>query len=143
MDLVTTKCLFSRMNIMRSTLLASMLLRRLPIRWASADKLRSAWQLFWMWVVMPDVPIPLLLPSDGVHFMNEGVAGSPITFLDQARNMCAFDGWGESTQSANTNLSTSSCRNAPVAAADRGFSPAWGLQHHRLTPIHRIVRTRG
>ena len=35
-------------------------------------------------------------------------------------------------------------RNAPVAAAaDRGFSPAWGLQHHRLTPIHRIVRTRG
>ena len=71
MDLVTTKCLFSRMNIMRSTLLASMLLRRLPIRWASADKLRSAWQLFWMWVVMPDVPIPLLLPSHGVHFMNE------------------------------------------------------------------------
>ena len=24
--------------------------------------------------------------------------------------------------------------NAPVADADRGFSPAWGVQHHRLTP---------
>ena len=47
-----------------------------------------------MWVVMPDVPVPLLLPSDGVHFMNEVVAGSPINFLDQARNMFVVDGRG-------------------------------------------------
>ena len=39
-----------------------------------------------MWVAMPDVPVPLLLPSDLVRFMNEVVAGSPINFLDQARN---------------------------------------------------------
>ena len=52
-DLVTTKCMFSRKNTMRSTLLASMLLRRSPMGWPSAEKLRSAW---WMWVVMPDVP---------------------------------------------------------------------------------------
>ena len=36
------KCLFSRMNIMRSTLLASILLRRSPMRKASAEKFRSA-----------------------------------------------------------------------------------------------------
>ena len=88
---------------------------------------------------MPDVPVPILLPSDRVHFMNEVVAGSPINFLGQARNIFVVDGRGESAHK----LSTSSCRNAPVAAADRGFSPAWGLQHHQLTPIHRIVRTRG
>ena len=41
-DLVTTKCLFSRMNIVRSTLLASMLLHRSPMGWASAERLRSA-----------------------------------------------------------------------------------------------------
>ena len=46
---------------------------------------------------MPDVPVPLLLPSDGVHFMNEVVAGSPINFLDQARNIFVVDGRGEST----------------------------------------------
>ena len=45
-----------------------------------------------MWVVMPDVPVSLLLPSDVVHFMNEVVAGSPINFLDQARNIFVFDG---------------------------------------------------
>ena len=33
---------------------------------------------------MPDVPVPLLLPSDLVRFMNEVVAGSPINCLDQA-----------------------------------------------------------
>ena len=36
------KCLFSRMNSLRSTLLASILLRRSPMRWASAEKNRSA-----------------------------------------------------------------------------------------------------
>ena len=45
-----------------------------------------------MWVVMPDVPVPLLLPPDVVHFMNEVVAGSPINFLDQARNIFVVDG---------------------------------------------------
>ena len=40
-DLVN-QVLFSLMNIMRSTLLASMLLRRSPMRWASAEKLRAA-----------------------------------------------------------------------------------------------------
>ena len=40
-------------------------------------------------------------------------------------------------------MSNFSCRNVRVPAADLGFSPAWGLQHHRLTPVHRIVRTRG
>ena len=34
----STKCVFSRMNIMRSILLASMLLRRSPMRWTSAEK---------------------------------------------------------------------------------------------------------
>ena len=38
----STMCLFSRINTMRSTLLASMLLYRSPIRWASGEKLRSA-----------------------------------------------------------------------------------------------------
>ena len=37
--------------------------------------------------VISDVPVPLLLPSDGVHFMNELVAGSPIYFLDQALSL--------------------------------------------------------
>ena len=92
---------------------------------------------------MIDVLVPLLVRSDGVHFINEVVEGSPINLLDQARKMFVVDGRGESThKTANTKLSSSSCRNAPVAAADRGFSPAWGLQHHRLTPIHLIVRTR-
>ena len=80
------------MNIMRTILLTNMLLRRSPVRWASAEKLRSALQLFWMWVVMPDVPVPLLLPFDGVHFMNEVVAGSHVDFLDQARNILVVDG---------------------------------------------------
>ena len=48
-----------------------------------------------MWVVMPDLPVPLLLPSDGVHFMNEMVA--VINFLDQARNIFVVDERGEST----------------------------------------------
>ena len=104
-DLVTTKCLFSRMNIMRLTLLASTLLRRSPMRWASAEKLRSARQLFWMWVFMPDVPIPLLLPSDGVHFMKEVVRGSPINFLGQARNTFVLHGRGESTHKPQTSNS--------------------------------------
>ena len=39
---------------------------------------------------MPDVPVPLFLPSDGVHFMNEVVAGSPINFLDQARDFLSL-----------------------------------------------------
>ena len=65
---------------MRSTLLASILLRRSPMRWASAEKLRSAGQLFWMWVVMPDVPVPLLLPSDRVHFMR-WLQAIPSAFL--------------------------------------------------------------
>ena len=90
---------------------------------------------------MPDVSVALLLPSDGVHFMNEVVAGSPINFLDQARNIFVVDGRGESTQKPPT-PSCSSCRHAPVAAADREFSPVWGLQHNRLTPIYRIVRNR-
>ena len=51
---------------------------------------------------MPDVPVPLLLPSDGVHFMNEVVAGSPINFLDQARNIFVVDGRGESTHKPPT-----------------------------------------
>ena len=67
-------------------------------------------------------------------------AGSPVTLLDQEHNIFVVDGRGESTRK----LPTASCqlplagnrllecdRNAPVAAAaDRGFSPAWGLQHH-------------
>ena len=51
---------------------------------------------------MPDVPVPLLLPSDGVHFMNEVIAGSPISFLDEARNMFVVDGRGESTHKPPT-----------------------------------------
>ena len=51
---------------------------------------------------MPDVPVPLFLPSDGVHFMNEVVAGSPINFLDQARNIFVVDGRGESTHKPPT-----------------------------------------
>ena len=51
---------------------------------------------------MPDVPFPLLLPSDGVHFMNEVVAGSPINFLDQARSIFVVDGRGESTHKPPT-----------------------------------------
>ena len=47
-----------------------------------------------MWVVVPDVRVPLLLPSDGVYYMKEVVAGSPINFLDQARNMFVVDGRG-------------------------------------------------
>ena len=39
---------------------------------------------------MPDVPVPLLLLSDGVHFINEVVAGSPIIFLDQAHNILSL-----------------------------------------------------
>ena len=46
---------------------------------------------------MPDVPVSLLLPSDGVHFMNKVVAGNPINFLDQARDIFDVDGRGEST----------------------------------------------
>ena len=38
------KCLFGRMNMMCSTSLASILLRRSPMRWASAEKFHSAWQ---------------------------------------------------------------------------------------------------
>ena len=51
---------------------------------------------------MPDVPVPLLLPSDGVHFMNEVVAGSHINFLDQARNIFVVNGRGESTHKPPT-----------------------------------------
>ena len=51
---------------------------------------------------MPDVSVPLLLPSDGVHFVNEVVAGSPINFLDQARNIFVVDGQGESTHKPPT-----------------------------------------
>ena len=55
-----------------------------------------------MRVVMPDVPVPLLLPSDGVYFMNEMVGSSPINFLDQARNIFVVDGRGESTHKPPT-----------------------------------------
>ena len=55
---------------------------------------------------MPDVSVPLLLPSDGVHFVNEVVAGSPINFLDQTRNIFVVDGQGESTHK----LPTPSCQ---------------------------------
>ena len=65
----STKYLFSRMNIMRSTLLARMLLQRLPMRWASAQKKCSARQVLETWFVMPNVSVPLLLPSDGVYWM--------------------------------------------------------------------------
>ena len=41
---------------------------------------------------MPDVPVPLLLLSDGVHFMNEMVAGSPFNLLDHAHNVFVVDG---------------------------------------------------
>ena len=51
---------------------------------------------------MPDVRVPLLLPSDGVHFMNEVFAGSPINFLDQARSIFVVDGPGESTHQPPT-----------------------------------------
>ena len=51
---------------------------------------------------MPDVPVPLLLLSDGVHFINEVVAGSPINFLDQARNTFVVDGLGESIPKPST-----------------------------------------
>ena len=51
---------------------------------------------------MPDVPVPLLLPSDGVYFRNEMVAGSPINVLDQARKKFAVDGRGESTHKQPT-----------------------------------------
>ena len=51
---------------------------------------------------MPDVPVPLLLPSDGVHLMNEVVAGSPINVRDQARNIFVIDGRGEFTHKPPT-----------------------------------------
>ena len=46
---------------------------------------------------MPDVHVPLLLLSDGIHLMNEVVAGSPISFIDQVRNTFVVDGRGEYT----------------------------------------------
>ena len=55
-----------------------------------------------MWVVMPDVPVPLLLPSDGVHLMNEVVAGSPINVRDQARNIFVVGSRDEFTQKPPT-----------------------------------------
>ena len=51
---------------------------------------------------MPDVPVPFLLPSDGVHFINEVVAGSLINFLDQARSIFVVDGRSESTHKPPT-----------------------------------------
>ena len=51
---------------------------------------------------MPYVPVPLLLPSDGVNFMNEVVAGSPINFLNQVRNRFVVHGRGESTHKPPT-----------------------------------------
>ena len=63
---------------------------------------------------MQDVSVPLLLPSDEVHFMNderlnEKVAGSLINFLDQARNV-VVDGRDESTHKTPT----PSCQLAPA-----------------------------
>ena len=55
-----------------------------------------------MWVIMPDVPVPLLLPSDGVDVINDVVAGSPVNFLDHARNINVADGRGESTHKPPT-----------------------------------------
>ena len=55
-----------------------------------------------MWVVMPDVPVSLFLPSDVVHFMNEVVAGSLINFLDHARSIFVVDGRSESTHKPPT-----------------------------------------
>ena len=49
-----------------------------------------------MLMVTPDVPIPLLMPSVRVHFVNEVVAGSLINFLGQERNTFFVDGRGES-----------------------------------------------
>ena len=66
-----------------------------------------------MWVVIPDVPVPLLLPSDGVHFMNEVVAGSPINFLDQVRNIFVVDGRGESTHKPPTQFPLAVMRLLP------------------------------
>ena len=51
---------------------------------------------------MPDVLVPLVLPSDGVHFINEVVARSPTNALDQARNVLAVDSGGESTHKPRT-----------------------------------------
>ena len=51
---------------------------------------------------MPDVRVPLLLPSDGVYYMEEVVAGSPINFLDQTRNIFIVDGRCESTHTPRT-----------------------------------------
>ena len=51
---------------------------------------------------MPDVPVPLLLPSDGVHLMNEVVAGSPINVRDQARNIFVVGSRDEFTQKPPT-----------------------------------------
>ena len=55
-----------------------------------------------MWVDKLDVPVPLLLPSDGVHFMNEVVEGNPINLVDQARNILVVHGRGESTHKPPT-----------------------------------------
>ena len=55
-----------------------------------------------MWVVKPDVPVPLLLPSHGVHFFNEMIAVSPINFLYQARSTFVVDGRGQSTHKPPT-----------------------------------------
>ena len=44
----------------------------------------------------------LMLPSDGVHFMNKVAAGSPINIFDQARNIFDVDGRGEYTHKPPT-----------------------------------------
>ena len=51
---------------------------------------------------MSDFPVYLLLPSDGIHFINEVVAGSPINLVYQARNVFVVDGMGESTHKPPT-----------------------------------------
>ena len=51
---------------------------------------------------MPDAAVPLFLPSDGVDVINDVVAGSPVNFLDHARNINVADGRGESTHKPPT-----------------------------------------
>ena len=76
--------------------------------------------------------------------MDEVVAGSPINFLDQALNIFVVDSRGESTHKPQTprrQLPPAVVRLLPpliVVSALLG-----GLQHHRLTSIHRIVRISG
>ena len=102
---------------------------------------------------MPDVHVPLLLLSDGIHLMNEVVAGSPINVRDQARNIFVVDSRDEFTQKPPTpscQLPLAVMRLLPpliVVSALLGFAtppahshppdrPNQGLTKQQTQPLH-------